>query len=251
MIRAVLFTIALGVILPTGAVAQDEQSSDAAKELKSLQAEYTEASQAFSKAYSAAKTDEERSKIIAEIYPAPKFAPQFFAFAEKYPGTEEALTALTSAMQYAQDLELRDKATEVILKDHIESKGLMNVLSFWMYDNSKQDAIQKVLDENPHKEVKGVATYVLAKQTMRSAGNNEAAQQKATELFKQVASDYGDVEMRGRTLKEIAGADLFEATRLQIGMEAPDIEGQDIDGVNFKLSDYRGQVVVLDFWGDW
>ena len=23
------------------------------------------------------------------------------------------------------------------------------------------------------------------------------------------------------------------------------------DGVKFKLSDYRGKVVVLDFWGDW
>ena len=25
----------------------------------------------------------------------------------------------------------------------------------------------------------------------------------------------------------------------------------DLDGVEFKLSDYRGKVVFLDFWGDW
>jgi hypothetical protein len=43
----------------------------------------------------------------------------------------------------------------------------------------------------------------------------------------------------------------FEATKLQIGMVAPEIEGADLDGVDFKLSDYRGKVVVLDFWGDW
>ncbi len=43
----------------------------------------------------------------------------------------------------------------------------------------------------------------------------------------------------------------FEAERLQIGMEVPDIEGEDVDGVKFKLSDYRGKVIVLDFWGDW
>jgi hypothetical protein len=36
-----------------------------------------------------------------------------------------------------------------------------------------------------------------------------------------------------------------------IGSVAPEIEGVDIDNVPFKLSDYRGQVVVLDFWGDW
>ena len=37
----------------------------------------------------------------------------------------------------------------------------------------------------------------------------------------------------------------------EIGSQAPEIEGEDIDGVAFKLSDYRGKVVVLDFWGDW
>jgi len=36
-----------------------------------------------------------------------------------------------------------------------------------------------------------------------------------------------------------------------IGELAPDIEAEDIDGVPFKLSDYRGYVIVLDFWGDW
>ena len=37
----------------------------------------------------------------------------------------------------------------------------------------------------------------------------------------------------------------------EIGNRAPEIAGEDIDGVKFKLSDYRGKVVVLDFWGDW
>ena len=38
---------------------------------------------------------------------------------------------------------------------------------------------------------------------------------------------------------------------LAIGKVAPDIEGDDLDGKKFKLSDYRGKVVVLDFWGNW
>jgi cytochrome oxidase Cu insertion factor (SCO1/SenC/PrrC family) len=32
---------------------------------------------------------------------------------------------------------------------------------------------------------------------------------------------------------------------------APEIEGEDQDGVTFKLSDYRGKVILLDFWGNW
>ena len=36
-----------------------------------------------------------------------------------------------------------------------------------------------------------------------------------------------------------------------IGKPAPEIEGEDIDGQRFKLSDYRGKVILLDFWGNW
>ncbi len=35
------------------------------------------------------------------------------------------------------------------------------------------------------------------------------------------------------------------------GMPAPEIAGEDIDGIPFKLSDYKGRVVLLDFWGNW
>jgi hypothetical protein len=37
----------------------------------------------------------------------------------------------------------------------------------------------------------------------------------------------------------------------QFGNIAPEIVGNDLDGHRFRLSDYRGKVVVLDFWGHW
>jgi cytochrome oxidase Cu insertion factor (SCO1/SenC/PrrC family) len=49
-----------------------------------------------------------------------------------------------------------------------------------------------------------------------------------------------------------AAADRNESPpHLAIGKVAPEIEGKDVDGKKFKLSEYRGKVVVLDFWGDW
>lgn len=36
-----------------------------------------------------------------------------------------------------------------------------------------------------------------------------------------------------------------------IGNIAPEIDGEDLNGEVFRLSEYRGQVVMLDFWGDW
>jgi cytochrome oxidase Cu insertion factor (SCO1/SenC/PrrC family) len=35
------------------------------------------------------------------------------------------------------------------------------------------------------------------------------------------------------------------------GKPAPDISGIDADGIPFQLSDYRGKVVLLDFWASW
>ena len=36
-----------------------------------------------------------------------------------------------------------------------------------------------------------------------------------------------------------------------VGMPAPDIDGPGLDGKPLKLSDYRGKVVVIVFWGSW
>ena len=38
---------------------------------------------------------------------------------------------------------------------------------------------------------------------------------------------------------------------VNVGDTAQEIDGDDIDGKDFKLSDYRGKVVLLDFWGNW
>ena len=37
----------------------------------------------------------------------------------------------------------------------------------------------------------------------------------------------------------------------RVGMPAPEIDGEDFDGMRVKLSDYRGKVVVVVFWASW
>ncbi|HMC90420.1 MAG TPA: redoxin domain-containing protein [Gemmataceae bacterium] len=61
----------------------------------------------------------------------------------------------------------------------------------------------------------------------------------------------GGVDDTYRNLEALVDSDLFELRHLLPGKPAPEIAGQDIDGKGFKLSDYRGKVVLLDFWGHW
>jgi peroxiredoxin len=38
---------------------------------------------------------------------------------------------------------------------------------------------------------------------------------------------------------------------LNSGDLIPEIIGNDIEGTEFRLSDYKGKVIMLDFWGNW
>jgi hypothetical protein len=68
-------------------------------------------------------------------------------------------------------------------------------------------------------------------------------------ILEQAAEQYGDVKLNfGGTVGENARTELFAIRHLAVGKEAPEIEGPDQDGVRFKLSDYRGKVVLLYFW---
>jgi AhpC/TSA family len=68
-------------------------------------------------------------------------------------------------------------------------------------------------------------------------------------VFEQAVKKYGAVKLPdGGTVAERAKVELFEIRTLSVGREAPDIEGEDQNGKRFKLSDYRGKVVLLDFW---
>lgn len=53
------------------------------------------------------------------------------------------------------------------------------------------------------------------------------------------------------TFLDLARSMLFEVNNIFPGQPAPEIEGTDADGKTFRLSDYRGKVVLLTFTADW
>jgi hypothetical protein len=175
----------------------------------------------------------------------------------------------------------RAKAFELIQRHHIRSDKLGPLCERVSYGFSKEyeTLLLAVLAKNPHETVQATASLSLghflnnrlqrvdlcrertelAKEFAGLYGkeylaelqrqDRETALQEIEAIFEQAAEKYGDVKLPGGdTVAERAKAELFEIRNLCVGKEAPGIEGEDQDGKRLKLSDYRGKMVLLDFW---
>ena len=85
---------------------------------------------------------------------------------------------------------------------------------------------------------------------LQRLGHAELAEQVET-LFERAVEQYADVTIRNGTVGSRAKSELYDIRHLGVGKVAPDIEGRDQDGTQFKLSDYRGKVVLLYFWSEY
>jgi hypothetical protein len=175
----------------------------------------------------------------------------------------------------------RGPAFELIHRDHIRSDKLGPLCQRVSYGFCKEyeTFLRAALEKNPHKNVQATACLSLAhflnnrlqrldlcreqpELAKEFAGlygkeyfaelqrqEREKVMKEVETLFERAAEKYGEVKLpSGDTVAERARAELFEIRSLSVGKEAPDIEGEDQDGKRFKLSDYRGKVVMLDFW---
>jgi hypothetical protein len=114
-----------------------------------------------------------------------------------------------------------------------------------------------LLEKDSRREVQGLASLTLALVLKRrlemtpTAGEATASRVRteSEKLLRRASDQFGDVKLAvGGTVGNKAQLELDDILHLAVGKVAPKIEGQDQDGNKFKLSDYRGKVVLLDFW---
>ncbi len=73
----------------------------------------------------------------------------------------------------------------------------------------------------------------------------------AERLLERVITRFADVKVQGKSLGDLAKPMYYAVSKTAIGKAAPEITGKDLDGKTMKLSDFRGKVIVLTFWGTW
>jgi hypothetical protein len=179
--------------------------------------------------------------------------------------------------------EARARALALLRRDYIRSDKLgplCNRVSSGLA-REYEAFLRAVLEQSPHREVRAQACLALAHLLMNRQQRIEltrdhpeparefsglfgeeyiaslqrqdpgAAIREAEALFEWAARDYGDMKLPAGSVAERAEAELFEIRHLVVGKQAPEIEGEDQDGRRFKLSDYRGKVVLIDFWSEY
>src|SRR5215472_4749280 len=173
------------------------------------------------------------------------------------------------------------RAIAILLRDHVRSDKLGETCKRAQFGFRKEceTFLRTVLEKSPHKDVQGQACLGLALflngrlnrldllreqpvvnrryeglygqdylDTLRRQDRAKAVAEVEA-VFEQAAEKYGDVKLPfGGNVGDNAKMELFAIRHLAVGKEAPDIEGPDQDGKRFKLSDYKGKVVLLYFW---
>lgn len=235
--------------------AKPGQSDPAPASLKELNQQFEEALGKLQKEFQAAQDLETKSKIRDQaIEMLSKFANRAIDYAEKNPKKEDAQRALVWSLQRARDEATRDRAILLLAKDHAASKeiGELCLMIAELPNPTVEKLLRSVAEKNPDRTAQGLATLALATHLHARAEDAQGAEaekltKEAEKVLETAVAKYADVKTDDGTVGEAAKA----ALSLAVGREVPEIVGADSADKQFKLSDYRGKVVMLDFWASW
>jgi hypothetical protein len=243
-----IITLLTLCLLTAPVAAQDRVSPD--DTLAKLKQEVKAKSASYRRAYQAAKSSQQRALLSKQEHPEEIYELRFMDFAKKHPKTSAARRALMWVSQrgYGQS----HKAIEALVTEFSKDPAIHEAFAGVYYHPDARGFYDKILSQSPHKKVQALATYWLARALSdmsdysRLSGDDH---KKALTLLGKAKGEFQ--ELLTATKRQHLNQYLFKLKYLQIGHVAPDIKGQDVDGRSFKLSDYRGKVVMLVFWGDW
>ena len=252
IVRGIALLLVLGV-LPFARA--QEKRADPKAEFDKLSQDFNAAQQEYYKPYQDAKSEEEASKITLDPAKDPRksFLPKFEDLAGRAKGSDVGCNCWVWVFSNAgSDSGAQKRAFDAIAGEYVQSPALEGFVRNlgWMGDELGKETcdalLEKVLAQSPHDRVRAAVLLTQAGGALNDNRASAADKQAARAKLERVQKEFGTTTYAA----EAAGM-IFEADHLQIGMEAPDFEAVDQDGKPWKLSDYRGKVVVVDFWGYW
>ena len=250
-IPALLLLLLLAVPL----AAQDSQA--APRRLRDLEQRLAQEKRTWSEARAAAASQAERDELRA-AFPLAEFLGELEALAAEAGKSDVAARAWLEVYRLACLLEehaLFQHAIERLLTDCLaspEMNGFTLELAYgappWGRAQAAE-ALRRILSGSQDTNVQASAMVQLALLIGQDEAAGEAGRAEARVLLERIRAEHGERDFLGMSGNQFVDGALFELEQLRLGQVAPDFRLKDQDGIEFALSDYRGRVVLLDFWG--
>ena len=212
-----------------------------------------------------------------------KFVEQFLVLAAEQPNTTASLDALNWVIKRFESGNYADRALILLAKHHAAAVTLDEVFIYIGNNPSLQVGMfyRQVIAANKNPSILGKAHFRLGIYLMRQLEISREVQAKpearekydlfygkdltaflltmnhiqnrkeALQHFVVIQQKYASVKTFQGQLGPLANIQEFKLAHLSVGGVAPEITGKDVFGKPLKLSDFRGKIVLLDFWGDW
>ena len=212
-----------------------------------------------------------------------KFVEQFLALAAEQPNTTASLDALSWVIKRFESGNYADRALVLLATHHAAAVNVDEIFIYIGNNPSLQVGAfyRQVVAANKNPAVLGKAHFRLGIYLMRQleisrevqakpearekydlfygkdlttyllAMNHAQNRKEALQHFVVIKQKYASVKTYQGQLGPLANIEEFKLAHLSVGGVVPEIIGQDVFGKPLKLSDFRGKIVLLDFWGDW
>jgi peroxiredoxin len=211
-----------------------------------------------------ATTDEQRAKLMAEMPDAQASVSEMWrligAELDKEWTLEPAAWFVRTAAGIAKTGEdgvavpafVREIALVrgAVDQHHLKSPRLLPMCEALVAspDPHSMAILEKVAAENPDQKIQGVAALGCAI-LLKQLGDDPGIMQRRLAHLRKAIIQSADLAFGGSTVAEVAKDELYVINNLTKGREAPGLTGMDSAGRDLHLSDFRGKVVYLLFWG--
>jgi len=219
---------------------------DGAAQVQALLQASQRAKQAYETQIEAAKSADARASLDAKD-PDAAFARQFLELGKKLGADPAAAESLIYAVQGDSDGSTGREAMELLGRDHVNSPQLEMLLNSYPHPRgpAAENLFRAIEEQSTNRVLRAQSMLILA-ESFKDYRPDEAEQ-----VLRELIEKYGDVDTPAGPALDLARKDLVFVQKLSVGRAAPEISAGDLDGKGFKLSELRGQVVLIVFCGEW
>ena len=200
---------------------------------------------------------------VGNLRPLEGLAPALFVRARQSPDHPKAarlLAAICGMTQPDEDAEPPAIYAETagLIADKYASSPEIHYFCEGLRDGARwtppyERHLRAILQVNQDRNVRCAAQFALAALVQSTS---EDRQTEAETLFKQFLAEFdGKHDYPAKVFEEHyrfeAQRQLDELRSRSLGMPAPEIAGVDLFDKPMKLSEYRGRVVLMNFWATW